>query len=221
MKEGAIFPICLAASLGAHALAIAGAAGLIGSAPEVELGSQVIEVQIASESELSGSSALVAEQSLLTDFEKPELDNLSLQLAPLKLKSMAIRKELKPRARSGDQSIKPQANGNANSGSGDAPGSFSLGASGVGSGAEVLYAPKPAYPWAARLAGFEGKLTLDLLIAASGEVKSASVVESSGRDDCDRSAIETIQSHWKFKPAALNGVPVDCRERVIVRYALR
>ena len=103
-----------------------------------------------------------------------------------------------------------------------------LGSGGYGGGAGgglmralVVQGPKPPYPLPARQAGFEGKVVLDILVGKEGVVKKADVVESSGRQDCDRAALSTILEKWRFEPARVNGMPVDWPERVLVRYDLR
>lgn len=93
--------------------------------------------------------------------------------------------------------------------------------SGYSQGSSPMVAPKPPYPWAARRAGFEGSVELDLDIAASGAVSLARIVQSSGREDCDKSALETITQKWKFSPATKNGVPIDWKEKVVVVYSLK
>ena len=90
-----------------------------------------------------------------------------------------------------------------------------------GDGPSILRSPKPAYPPLARRANFEGRVVLDIVIAPTGEVSEAKIAQSSGREDCDLSAKETVLSRWEFKPARLNGVNVAWRERVAVSYRLR
>lgn len=85
----------------------------------------------------------------------------------------------------------------------------------------VIKAPKPPYPWEARRAGFEGKVVVTVAIAADGSVRDAALARSSGRADCDRSALETIRERWRFEPARVNGRPVEWRENIIVVYNLK
>jgi len=74
---------------------------------------------------------------------------------------------------------------------------FSLGKSGV------LYAPNPPYPPAARREGREGMVELLVLIDGRGRAKRAEVSRSSGYDDFDESARNTIMTRWQF-PAREN-----------------
>lgn len=95
---------------------------------------------------------------------------------------------------------------------------------GMGSGdslkPRIVSAPKPPYPPKALRMGFEGKVTLSLHIAADGRVIEAELLKSSGRTDCDQSAINTALSYWRFSPATLNGRPIESREKVVVVYEI-
>ncbi len=92
---------------------------------------------------------------------------------------------------------------------------------GVGDGPRLLSSPRPQYPRAARRAQFEGRVVLDILVDVDGSVGDAQVSVSSGREDCDESARETILASWRFSPARMNGFAVAWRERVAVSYQLR
>ena len=94
------------------------------------------------------------------------------------------------------------------------------GGNGGGERARILRAPRPEYPFRARQAGFEGKVTLGVTIAADGQVEEVKILESSGRDDCDDVARQTLQKQWQFAPAIINGEPVRSTERVVVRFQL-
>jgi len=74
---------------------------------------------------------------------------------------------------------------------------FSLGKSGV------LYAPNPPYPPAARREGREGMVELLVLVDGRGRAKRAEVSRSSGHDDFDESARNTVMTRWQF-PAREN-----------------
>lgn len=96
--------------------------------------------------------------------------------------------------------------------------------SGMGSGdinkVRVISAPKPPYPPRALKLGFEGSVTLGLRIASDGDVVEAKVEKSSGRIDCDQSALNTALKYWRFSPATLDGRPVESRENVVVVYKI-
>lgn len=90
-----------------------------------------------------------------------------------------------------------------------------------GTGLRAVRTPKPPYPYAAKRVGFEGSVRLDLLINQEGHVQEAKIVKSSGRQDCDDSAKNTILRHWRFEPARALGQQIAWNEAVLVRYELR
>ena len=63
-------------------------------------------------------------------------------------------------------------------------------------------------------------MILDVVVAADGHVRDAWVQHSSGRPDCDRSALETVRDEWAFKPMTLAGIPIESRSRIVVVYEL-
>jgi len=67
----------------------------------------------------------------------------------------------------------------------------------------VLYAPNPPYPPAARREGREGMVELLVLVDGRGRAKRAEVSRSSGHDDFDESARNTVMTRWQF-PAREN-----------------
>ena len=66
--------------------------------------------------------------------------------------------------------------------------------------ARPLYAPRPAYPEAARRSGKEGLLRLAILVDKEGRVKDARVRETSGLDSFDESALCAVK-RWRFSAA--------------------
>lgn len=86
--------------------------------------------------------------------------------------------------------------------------------------AGVVRSPKPPYPPRALKARFEGRVTLNINIGVDGRVTNAKVLSSSGRADCDQSAVSTILNYWQFQPAYLNGRPVASTEQVTVVYEI-
>jgi TonB family protein len=91
---------------------------------------------------------------------------------------------------------------------------------GVTTRPQIISAPKPEYPYAARRAGFEGRVVLDIVVGSDGTVHAASVRQTSGRDDCDESAIKTLRDAWVFKPALRDGTAIEVKEKVAVVYKL-
>ncbi|RME60891.1 MAG: energy transducer TonB [Candidatus Dadabacteria bacterium] len=85
---------------------------------------------------------------------------------------------------------------------------------------KVLTAPKPPYPYRAIRDGFEGVVLLKIWINSKGDVEKAVVLKSSGRKDCDSSALETVLKKWKFVPAYAFGVPVPYEQNVAIVFKL-
>ena len=82
--------------------------------------------------------------------------------------------------------------------------------------------PAPMYPVRSRQRAEEGTVTLHVLIAIDGSVKRIEIAESSGFDDLDRSALDTVRSRWRFVPAKRSdGRPVESWVLVPIRFALR
>lgn len=61
----------------------------------------------------------------------------------------------------------------------------------------LFFNPKPPYPLASRRMGEQGSVHLRLCIGAHGFVESVGLTQSSGYQNLDRSAIETVKA-WKF-----------------------
>lgn len=80
--------------------------------------------------------------------------------------------------------------------------------------------PAPLYPRSARLAGQEGRVVLRVQVAANGSVASLHVVESSGTDALDASAVRAVRD-WRFRPATRAGHPVAAVVEVPVTFRLR
>ncbi|MDR3562770.1 MAG: TonB family protein [Negativicutes bacterium] len=86
--------------------------------------------------------------------------------------------------------------------------------------ASRAYAPKPAYPRAAREAGWEGSVVLRIRINTDGSVTVLSVREG-GRSDASEAAVEAVSS-WRYSPARdSSGVPVSTVRDVRVTFDLR
>jgi TonB family protein len=71
------------------------------------------------------------------------------------------------------------------------------------------YCPKPAYPERARRGGWEGTVTLRVLVDEEGKSKSLEVNRSSGFAVLDEAALETIKTRCRFKPARYGEKPVE------------
>lgn len=86
--------------------------------------------------------------------------------------------------------------------------------------AAYLTNPKPIYPFLAFKMKIEGKVILSVDVAESGAVNKVSVIESSGNESLDRSALETVKN-WKFSPARKNGVIVSQVVRIPITFSLK
>jgi protein TonB len=50
---------------------------------------------------------------------------------------------------------------------------------------------------------------VSVTVAADGSVKNVTVIQSSGFDSLDQTAVECISSTWRYKPAIQDGQPVE------------
>lgn len=87
--------------------------------------------------------------------------------------------------------------------------------------ADYLRNPKPPYPRLSRRLGEEGTVRLNILVNPDGSVARLELAQSSGFSRLDRSAMETVQSSWKFEPASQGGHPVAAWVIVPIQFTLR
>jgi len=87
--------------------------------------------------------------------------------------------------------------------------------------ADYLANPKPHYPSLSRRLGEAGTVRLSILVNPDGSVARRAVAHSSGYPRLDRSAMETVQSSWKFEPARQDGKPVAAWVIVPIQFTLR
>ncbi|TMA85161.1 MAG: energy transducer TonB [Deltaproteobacteria bacterium] len=80
--------------------------------------------------------------------------------------------------------------------------------------------PLPPYPLAARRMGMEGVVLLEVIVAPDGRAREVRVVRSSGHAMLDEAAVSTVRAHWRFIPARRDGVPVESRADVPIRFRL-
>src|SRR5262249_29258472 len=78
---------------------------------------------------------------------------------------------------------------------------------------------QPDYPPAARRLGEEGRVVLELTIRADGTIHQSSIVQTSGFNVLDQSALKTSMS-WHYVPAMKRGTPVEAKARVPVIFKL-
>lgn len=85
--------------------------------------------------------------------------------------------------------------------------------------ANVVSGASPRYPASARQSGWEGTVTVRVLVDVDGTAASVSVRDSSGRDVFDDAAVNAVK-RWRFSPATQGGEPVASYHDVKVRFRL-
>jgi TonB family protein len=131
--------------------------------------------------------------------------------------------------KSAERGPSSQHRGSASAGgSGQGSGSGDTIGDGVGgAGIRIAHAdyganPAPMYPARSRQRAEQGTVTLHVLVAIDGSVERIEIAESSGFDDLDRSALDTVRKRWRFVPAKRSdGHPVESWVLVPIRFALR
>jgi TonB family protein len=76
----------------------------------------------------------------------------------------------------------------------------------------------PVYPDAAKAAGIEGIVVLDVVIGENGSVIEARVIRSI--PELDQAAIDAVLQ-WQYEPTLLNGEPVEVEMNVTINFTLR
>ncbi len=79
---------------------------------------------------------------------------------------------------------------------------------------------KPDYPFRARKKGYEGEVVINVLVSKEGVPLSYSVIESSGYEDLDRAARETILSTI-FYPGTVNGAASKSNLQIHIKFKLK
>lgn len=77
---------------------------------------------------------------------------------------------------------------------------------------------QPTYPIAAKSAGVQGTVELEITVTKDGVPAELRVVRSPS-DDLSESALEAVRQ-WRYRPTLLNGSPVEIISTVIVNYTL-
>lgn len=85
--------------------------------------------------------------------------------------------------------------------------------------AQSLSLIHPDYPERARLMGISGRVTLRAEICEQGVVQDVVILETSGYDILDRSAIKSVKEA-KFKPASLSGENVASTQHLTLSFEL-
>jgi len=86
-----------------------------------------------------------------------------------------------------------------------------------GRGARIT---QPEYPPAARRAGEEGTVQLQVLVLSSGRAGEVKVARSSGFPKLDEAAINEVKRNWRFVPGKEDGKPVDMWHTFAVTFRL-
>ncbi len=82
-----------------------------------------------------------------------------------------------------------------------------------------IYAPAPNYPFAARKNNWEGVTVLKVLIQANGRIGAVTVLESSGYQLLDKSAVKAVKK-WRYQPAFKDGTAIVCQAQVRIKFVL-
>jgi protein TonB len=85
--------------------------------------------------------------------------------------------------------------------------------------ASYLNNPRPAYPFAARRMGLQGKVVLNVEVLAEGLCGQANVHQSSGHEMLDNAALQTVKT-WKFVPARHGGQTVTKWFKIPIQFSL-
>src|SRR6266571_2889592 len=91
----------------------------------------------------------------------------------------------------------------------------------VGNGVSMpraIYAPEPEFSEEARIAKFQGEVTLLVTIGTDGRAKNLAVVRSLGMG-LDQKALDAVRT-WRFDPAKKDGRPVAVQMNIIVNFHL-
>jgi len=82
--------------------------------------------------------------------------------------------------------------------------------------AEPIYHPEPEISAELKEQCFKSCCIAKFLISKEGKT-SVHLLTSSGSPDVDEIALEALR-HWKFKPATVNGTPVDSTRKIQIEF---
>ena len=80
---------------------------------------------------------------------------------------------------------------------------------------------KPPYPVRSRDLGEEGTVIIAIKVAADGRVIEAYISKTSGYTLLDGSALSTVTSQWRFKPARRAGKPIEAWVKVPIMFNIK
>ncbi len=78
---------------------------------------------------------------------------------------------------------------------------------------------QPAYPSSEQRMGTEGHVVVRLLIGADGRVKAVEKIAATS-EAFWRATERHALRHWRFRPATLDGQPVESRQKVTVHFRM-
>ena len=84
---------------------------------------------------------------------------------------------------------------------------------------DYSYNTPPVYPEPARRANIQGLVKLEVVVSDLGSPVNVTLNSSSGSELLDKSALEAVTT-WRFKPAILNGIYIQSKVEVPVRFKL-
>jgi len=77
----------------------------------------------------------------------------------------------------------------------------------------TLAKPKaPTYPTSAQYRGYEGWVSVSMMVDAEGKAYDLTVMDSSGSDEFEKAALKVIPK-WRFNPAELGSTKIDAAVR--------
>src|SRR6266849_9962873 len=80
--------------------------------------------------------------------------------------------------------------------------------------------PRPEYPRAAREAGWEGTVVLQVLVLPDGRAGSVTLHKTSGHSILDEAALSAVKG-WRFFPAMDGNFPIQSAVRLPIRFDLK
>lgn len=83
--------------------------------------------------------------------------------------------------------------------------------------ADLIYAPRPAYPFLAKSSRIQGAVVLDAIISKDGTVDNLAV--KSGHPLLIQAAMDAVRQ-WRYRPTLLNGEPVEVITTITVNFTL-
>jgi TonB family protein len=83
-----------------------------------------------------------------------------------------------------------------------------------------VYKEQPKYPQQAKAKHLSGKVILSCVVDAKGNVTKVTEVSKPLGGGLDESAMDAVRN-WKYKPATLDGVPVEVKTDVTINFTLK